>query len=192
VRSEALAVRHEANGTTLAASADDFVSPAFDRLKDKRSKLDPFHATQYVEDVQGYEELGKLSDPKLDALIDLLIVNLVTAHMVRPTPLVQRLAAELKINVRDDWRPDGPWLSSFRKIQLAHLIVELRGPVHTPAPESKKSALVESLAKRFSEAADGKLEDKPLAAKLNSWLPSNLRKSDGEGGTEPRDNSTHS
>ena len=100
----------------------------------------------------------------------------ITAHMLRATALVHRLAEELKINVRDHWRPDAAWLSSFQKIQLAHLIVELTGPVHTPAPESKKSALVEVLAKFFADAAEGRLEDKQLAERVNSWLPSNLRK----------------
>ena len=104
---------------------------------------------------------------KLDALIDLLIVDHITAHMLRPTELVQRLAEELKINVRDHWRPDAAWLSSFQKIQLAHLIAELKGPVHAPAPESKKSALVEVLAKLFADAAEGKLEDKQLAERVN-------------------------
>ena len=39
----------------------------------------------------------------------------------------------------------------------------------------KKSELVEILVKLFADAADGKLEDKKLAERLNSWLPSNLR-----------------
>ena len=175
VRSEALSIRHEANGTTLHALSKGFVSPAFNRLKEKRAKSDPFQAQHSVEDSQGYEEFGKLSASKLDALVDLLIVDRVTAHMLRPTELVQRLAGELKVNVRDHWRPDAEWLSSFQKIQLAHLIAELKGPGHTPVPESKKSALVEVLAKLFADAAEGRLEDKQLAGRVNSWLPSNLR-----------------
>jgi hypothetical protein len=175
VRSEALSVRHEANGTTLHASGEGFVSPAFDRLKGKRAKLDPFQAQHLVEDSQGYEQFEKLSASKLDALIDLLIVDCITAHMLRPTALVQRLAEELKIDVRDHWRPDAGWLSSFQKIQLAHLIVELKCPVQAPVSESKKSALVEVLAKFFADAAEGRLEDKQLAERVNSWLPSNLR-----------------
>ena len=175
IRSEALSVRHEANGTTLHAMSEGFVSPAFNRLKEKRAKLDPFHAQHFVEDSEGYEQLGKLSPSKLDALIDLLIVDHVTAHMLRPTALVRHLAEELKINVRDHWRPDAGWLSSFQKIQLAHLIVELKCPVQVPVSESKKSALVGVLAKFFADAAEGRLEDKQLAERVNSWLPSNLR-----------------
>lgn len=175
VRSEALSLRHEANGTTLTASGEGFVSPAFHRLSARRVKLDPFHAQHLVEDVQGYEQLGKLSASKLDALIDLLLVDHLTAHLLRPTPLVQRLAEELTINVRDHWRPDAAWLSGFQKIQLAHLIVELKGPSFAPAPESKKSALVEVLATLFTEAAEGKLKDKESAGRLNAWLPSNFR-----------------
>lgn len=175
VRSEALAVRHEPNGTTLHATSDGFSSSALDRLREKRAKLDPFEKQHFVEDWQGYEQVGKLSASKLDSLIDLLIVDCVTAHMQRRTELVHHLAAELKVNVRDYWRPNIAWLSGFQKIQLAHLITELKGPVHAPAPEKKKSELVEMLAKLFADAAEGKLEDKQLAEKLNRWLPSNLR-----------------
>jgi len=49
------------------------------------------------------------------------------------------------------------------------------GKVNAPAPERKKSELVESVAKLFADAADGKLEDKKLAERLNSWVPTNLR-----------------
>jgi hypothetical protein len=174
VRSEALAIRHETNGTTLHASDEGFESAAFSQMKDRRAKLDPLD-TEHIEDVVAYEQLEKVSASKLESLIDLLIVECVTAHMQRRTPLVQRLTAELKINIRDYWKPDATWLSSFQKFQLAHLMVELKGSIHAPAPETKKSALVETLAKLFADAADDKLEDKKLAQRLNAWLPANLR-----------------
>jgi hypothetical protein len=183
VRSEALSVRHEANGTSLHASSEGFESPAFVRLKDQRSKFDPFDNEHF--DVQAYEQLEQLSAAKLNALIDLLIVC-VTAHMQRPTPLVQRLARELKINIRGHWKPDATWLSSFQKYQLAHLVVELKGSVHAPAPETKKSALVEVLAKLFTDAAAGKLEDKRLEERVNCWLPSNLREVEATLERQPR------
>jgi ParB family chromosome partitioning protein len=176
VRSEALAVRHEANGTTLHASTEGFSSSAFDHVQDKLKKVDPFREQHVVEDDQGYEVLRKLSPSKLDALIELLIVEHITAHFQRPTALVRLLASELKINVRDYWRPDAEWLSRYQKIQLAHLVVELKGPVHAPAPERKKSELVELLAKLFADAAEGKVEDKNLADQVNQWLPSNFQK----------------
>jgi ParB family chromosome partitioning protein len=175
VRSESLAVRHEANAITLHASSDGFSSSAFDRQREKRAKLDPFEKEHFVEDRKGYEQLGKLSVSKVDALIDLLVVECVTAHMQRQTELVHHLAMELKVNVRDHWRPDAAWLSGFQKIQLAHLIVELKGAVNAPAPERKKSDLVQQLAKLFADASGGKLEDRQLAEQVNSWLPANLR-----------------
>lgn len=176
VRSEALAVRHEANGTTLhAEQGEGFSSPAFDRLKQKRAKLDPFADQFHVDDQLAYQQLGKMKPGKLDALVDLLIVDCLTAHLQRPTELVTHLAAELKVDVRQDWRPDAAWLSGFQKIQLAHLITELLGPVHAPAPERKKSELVEQLAELFTDAVDGKLEDKQIAQRLNTWLSANLR-----------------
>jgi len=175
VRSEALAVRHEPNGTTLHATSEGFSSAAFDRLRALRTKLDPFHDQHLVADWQGYEQFGKLSASKLDALTDLLTVECINAHLHRQTQLVHHLAAELKVNVREHWRPDAAWLSGFQKIQLAHLIGELMGTVHAPAPERKKSELVDLLAKLFADAAEGKLENKQLADQVNRWLPSNLR-----------------
>jgi ParB family transcriptional regulator, chromosome partitioning protein len=180
LRSEALAIRHDANGTTLCANGDGFKSAAHDRLQAARAKLDPFVKEHYVDDVQAYERLGQLSEKKLDALIDVLVVELVTAHLQRPTALVVRLAEELKVNVRDDWHPDAEWLGSFQKIQLAHLVTELKGAVHAPAPERKKSDLVEILAKLFAGAAGRELEDHALAQRTNGWLPVNLRKPEAD------------
>src|SRR5439155_3987473 len=60
-RSESLAVRHEPNGVTLHASSEGFSSAAFDHLREKRAKLDPFEKVHFVEDSQGYEQLGNLS-----------------------------------------------------------------------------------------------------------------------------------
>jgi hypothetical protein len=181
VRSEALAIHHEANGTTVHASTGEtFKSEAFDRLSQKRAKLDPFVNQHHVEDVQGYEALAKLTDGKLRGLIDLLVVECLTAQMIRRTPLVEHLAKQLKVNIRDHWRPDAEWLSGFQKIQLAHLVTELKGSLHAPGPERKKSELVELLVKLFTDAAEGTVEDKEVAARVNAWLPSNLR--DAEGG----------
>jgi hypothetical protein len=179
LRSEALAVRRDPNGTTLHASSDGFSSPPFDRLRERRAKLDPFHKQHFVEDRQGYEQFGNLSNSKLDALIDLLTVECITAHLQRQTELVHHLAVELKVNIRDCWRPDAAWLSGFQKIQLAHLITELKGAVHAPAPERKKSELVEVLVKLFTDAAEDKMDDKHLAERVNCWLPCNLRESEG-------------
>jgi hypothetical protein len=44
-----------------------------------------------------------------------------------------------------------------------------------PAVRKKKSELVDSLAKLFADAAEGRVEDAALAAKVNTWLPVNLR-----------------
>ena len=96
-------------------------------------------------------------------------------HAAPPLEGGQHLATLLTVNIRDHWRPDAAWLSGFQKIQLAHLVAELKGTVHAPAPEKKKSELVEMLDKLFADAATGKLEDKQLTARVNSWLPLILR-----------------
>jgi len=177
VRAEALAIRRDANGTTLhAGNSEGFHSPALDDLRSRRAELDPFAGDHSLSDDEAYERLLALPEEKLDALIDLLTVELLTAHPSRVTPLIARLARELAVDIRRVWRPEAAWLKGFQKVQLAHLIGEIRGPVYrTAAERKKKSELVESLDKLFADAAEGRMEDRSLADKLNAWLPSNLR-----------------
>ena len=177
VRSEALAVRHDPNGTTLCADhTEGFTSAALELLRQRRAELDPLHDKHYVEDHDAYTALQALPDKQVNALIDLLAVECVTAHLQRRTKLVWQLAEQLGVDVRRFWRPDERWLGSYQKAQLAHLIGELRGAVYASTAESKKkSELVADLAKLFTDAAEGRLEDAALAAKLNAWLPDNLR-----------------
>jgi ParB family chromosome partitioning protein len=177
VRSEALAIRLDVNNTTINADhGEGFTSTALDKLRERRKELDPLHDMHYVSDDAAYTALTAMPDKKLDSLIDLLTVECITAHLQRRTELVWRLATELGVEVRRYWRPDERWLSSYQKIQLAHLIQELRGPVYAKAAElKKKSELVADLAKLFTEAAEGRMEDAKVAAKFNAWLPSNLR-----------------
>jgi len=112
----------------------------------------------------------------LDALIELLIVECLTAHPSRPTALIAKLVAELDVPVRQFWRPDERWLSGYQKIQLCHLLSELYGSLYNPRHEQRsKSGLVKALAKLFADAAEGALEDKRLAERVNRWLPVNLR-----------------
>ena len=108
--------------------------------------------------------------------MDLLLVELLTTHAQRGTPLVKHLVGELEVDVRQEWRPDAAWLANYQKCQLTNLLSELLGPVYVPATEQrKKTELVEAITKLFTDAADDKLEDKALTERVNSWLPSNLR-----------------
>jgi ParB family chromosome partitioning protein len=177
VRSEALAIRHEANEITLQVTQDEkFRSAAAQRVKEKRTEIDPFTDDHFVEDQAAYDRLGELSDSRVDKLIDLLTVECITAHLQRRTELIHQLSVELKVDIRQFWCPDAAWLTGYQKIQLAHLMAELHGTIYNPANENrKKTELVEVLVKLFSDAADGKLESKELAQRLNRWLPSNLR-----------------
>ncbi|HEX3355759.1 MAG TPA: hypothetical protein VHS31_02165, partial [Tepidisphaeraceae bacterium] len=171
-----LAIRHDANGTTVHASlSETFKSPAFDRLQERRRKLDPFMDKQ-VETGLAIKQLNELSANQQKELIDLLAVECLTAHLQRPTELVQILTDELKVNLREHWRPHAEWLSGYQKVQLSLLLTELLGKVHTLTPERKKSELVSQLDKLFADAASGKQPDKKLADKLNAWLPANMRK----------------
>jgi ParB family chromosome partitioning protein len=176
IRSEAVAVRHEANGTTVhAESSETFASPALDDLRTRRLRLDPFVGEAYVDDDAAYTRLDALPEEQLDDLIALLTVETLTAHLSRRTGLVCRLADELTINVRDGWRPDAAWLGSYQKYQLAQLIGTLRGPVYGSAAEKKKkSEVVAQAATLFADAAEGRLTDPELAARVNGWLPANV------------------
>ena len=175
VRSEALAIRSDVNGTTLHAThTEEFSSAAWERLCEKHAAVDPFGDQHQVEDVDAYRKLSELSDGQVNALIALLIVESLTAHPLRKLELVQALAMELKVDLRQLWRPDAEWLSSFQKIQLSHLMGELKGSVYQPDGERrKKSEMVEALASLFSEAATGRIEDAKLAERVNRWLPAN-------------------
>ncbi|HEY4311619.1 MAG TPA: ParB/RepB/Spo0J family partition protein [Pirellulales bacterium] len=177
IRSEALSIRHDANSTTVHADrTEGFASPALTALRKRRAEIDPFIKKAPHNDVESYERLCKLSEEKLDALIELLTAECLSAHMSRRTALIERLAGELDVNMREVWRPDAAWLSSYQKVQLADLIGELRGGVmHRPSDDRKKTELVLSLEKLFADAAEGKLEDAKLAETVNRWLPSNLR-----------------
>jgi hypothetical protein len=180
VRSEALAIRHDANAVTLhATQGDGFSSAALARLKKRRADLDPLMDDHFVDDCDAYARLLELADAKrIDALIEVLTVECLTAHMLRRTDLVHRLAVELAVDVRNDWCPDAAWLAGYQKIQLTHLLAELHGPAYSPDLERrKKSELVQAVTQLFSDAAEGKLENKTLAERVNHWLPSNLRES---------------
>jgi ParB family chromosome partitioning protein len=186
VRSEALAIRLDVNNTTINAShGEGFASTALDTLRQRRRELDPLQDMPYVNDRAAYTALTAMPDKELNGLIDLLTVNCITAHLQRRTELVWILATELGVEVRRYWRPDERWLSSYQKIQLAHLFGELHGPRYAKATEiMKKSDIVVALAKLFTDAAEGRLED-TLAAKVNAWLPSNLRETAPTDDTEP-------
>jgi hypothetical protein len=141
-----------------------------------KEKLRRFEAAKAAGDDLPLPTRTLISEKKLDALIDVLTVECITAHLQRRTELVWRLANELGVEIRRYWRPDERWLSGYQKIQLAHLIGELRGPSYAKAAELKqKCELVADLAKLFTDAAEGHAEDGALAGKLNAWLPFNLR-----------------
>ena len=178
VHGEGLSIRLDVNHTTLFASREEgFASSAFESIQAKRGKCDPFRESHLIEDHEGFVQLEKLSKSRLEALIDLLIVECVTAQLHRPTQLVRLLYDQLKVNIRAYWKPDAIWLSSYQKIQLAQLLTELTHPQNPVGPNRKKTELVEILAQLFSDAAEGTLEDKPLEKRLNQWLPPNLRTS---------------
>lgn len=150
-------------------------------MRRRRAEDDPFKDDYSIDEAEAYARLADVPEATLDDLIALLAVECVTTQLARGTPLVRRLAGELGVNVRQQWRPDAAWLAGYQKGQLTYLMAELRGPVYDPRQERrKKLQLVEALATLFADAAEGRVDDPKLAQRLNTWLPVNLR-------AEPKD-----
>jgi hypothetical protein len=173
VRADGLAVRRDANGTTLhAQSPAGLKSDTFARLRTKRGAIDPFKAKPHIEEEDAYRALCKLPEKSLDALIAVLITDCLTGHGQRETPLIELLGAELKVSVRKHWTPDADWLAGYQKFQLADLLGTLKGKVYgTAALSRKKSELVEELTALFAQAANATGGDPKLAERVNRWMP---------------------
>jgi hypothetical protein len=175
VATDAIAIRHESNGTTLHAEASETIkSETFASQRAKRNAVDPFKGDRITEEDKAYRKLAKLSEKELDRLIAVLIADCLTGHGQRETPLLATLAQELQVSVRKHWTPDADWLSGYQKIQLADLIGTLEGPVYgSAALNRKKSELVEELAALFSQAGAGigGFDDPTVPERANTWMP---------------------
>jgi hypothetical protein len=144
-------------------------------VKEKRAGLDPFMNEYSVDETAAFEQLCELPDTQVNQLIDVLVIEKLTAHLRRPTALIDPLVERLQVDLRKSWTPDATWLSGYQKAQLGHLLGLLKGPVYSPTHETrKKSELVQSLAVLFADASDGRLDNKQLAERVNNWTPSNI------------------
>ncbi len=179
VSTDAVAVSRNANFTSLHATNSESFKPQLHEVQQSRlNEIDPFK--DQTDEVKAYKKLSKLSEKELDALIGVLIADVLTGHAQRSTPLIRLLALELGVSLREQWRPDAAWLGGYQKAHLAHLTGELRGPAHGSAGLSrKKSELVGELSALFERAAINpqELEDSQLAERLNTRLPKPLLES---------------
>jgi ParB/RepB/Spo0J family partition protein len=173
VRSDGLAIKVEPNDSTLHADHNpDLKSAAMVELDARRQKLDPFIGKVGINDITAYTALMKLDDKVLDELATLLVVNLITNRSLKPNGLVVRLASDLKVNLRDHWTPDGPWLKGYRKVQLVDLMTTLVGI--PPLAGAKHSQLVPSLAEVFAMAKAGTHGDQKVAERVSRRLPKDV------------------
>jgi ParB-like chromosome segregation protein Spo0J len=144
----------------------------------RRDALDPLLGKSWVDEAEAYRTINQLDDRRLDALIESLTVAAVSGSLAGRSSLVALLAADLEVDVRASWTPDAEWFKGYRKLQLARLLGELRGPAHGPrkaaAERRKKSDLVEELASLFKEADAGRMTDADLSARVNAWTPACL------------------
>lgn len=181
VRREGIALRHDTNSSTLFADMEEaFVSPVKERLVEARKALDPLTESTYFDEKDVFERLSKLQVDPLCKLIDLLVVALLTHRPTKPTPLLCRLARELKVDLRAVWTPDAQWFKRFRKTQLIGLLTRFNGKLATPTPDTKHGDLVKRLADLFASADAGRLDAK-LTKQVKAWCPAPLR--DGIEGT---------
>lgn len=175
VRTDALALRRDANATTLhAESSETLRSATFAQMREARHVIDPFKDERSVEEDEAYQRLCGIPEETLDTLIGTLVADSLSGHGQRETPLIGTLAAELAVSIRQHWTPDADWLNGYQKVQLADLIGTLKDPAHgSVALRRKKSELVAELAALFSQAANAAegFEDKALAERVNTWLP---------------------
>jgi hypothetical protein len=141
----------------------------------RRDTMDPLLGKSWVDEAEAYRTINQLDDRRLDALIESLIVAAVSGSLAGRSPLVALLTADLEVDARASWTPDADWFKGYRKLQLARLLGELRGPAHGSAAERrKKSELVEELASLFKEAEAGRMTDADLSARVNAWTPACL------------------
>jgi len=172
VRTEALAICHDSSATNAYVDkTQGFCCPALETLRAKRVELDPFGTESRMDECEAYVRLMTLSETQLDALIELLTAECLTAHLSNPTDLVCLLAKELSLEMRKEWRPDSTWLSSYQKVQLTALLSDLLGPAYGSPADKKKSELVDQAAALFADGAEGRLTDTAVATRVNSWLP---------------------
>ena len=198
VHNDGLLVRNEADPLAryveLHRGEDQpgFTSAAWDEMMDRRAESEPFEDQSWIDPAEAYGRLMEFGDDLLDALLADLTVETLAGSTHRRNPLTARLVADLAIELRGPivgeacnaggWVPAAAWLKGYKKIQLAHLMGELRGAAYGSAAERmKKSELVAVLAGLFADAAAGKLEDSMLAKRLNRWTPSCVgEKQEGE------------
>ncbi|MFT3784909.1 MAG: ParB/RepB/Spo0J family partition protein [Tepidisphaeraceae bacterium] len=175
LRSPAIALRDEANPSTLHAEHDEsFQSGAKQRIgrQLEGSKVPALSGAQ--NDLKVFEALSALPNKDLDRLIALFTVDLLSHGAQRPQGLLLHLAGLLKVNIRKDWTPAAAWLRPYRKAQLADLLMTLCGRIAAPAPDAKHGDLVLKLDKLFKEAATGTLAVGKLAETVNRWLPTSV------------------
>lgn len=135
----------------------------------KLSRYDP-------DPVVWYERVRTLSNPKLDRL-HLLLTTLCFGQDdtdsidTDENSLFNRVASDLKVDMRNHWTPDTEFLSKRSKDQLAEIVIDagLEKKVST-ANGIKKADLVEAMVTAFAEA---KVAGKPSKEQklTKDWLP---------------------
>jgi len=133
-----------------------------------------------------YEKLKKLSNPKLDRL-HLLLTTLCFGQDrldevdTDENSLFNRVASDLKVDMRNHWTPDQTFLAKRSKDQLSEIVVEagLQKKVST-ATTIKKGDLVEAITKAFAEvkAAEKPSKDQAVA---KDWVPEPMQFAENHG-----------
>lgn len=139
-------------------------SPVWDQLRPRS-----------MEDVDLYEAVKKLSDHELDELHTLLAAlsfgQIGCDTLDTGDTLFNRVAKDLRVDMKNHWKPDASFLDRRNRIQLAAIAKECGyAEGRSGVANYKKSELVSGVLKHF---ADAFAAAKPSATqkKATEWLP---------------------
>jgi ParB family chromosome partitioning protein len=144
--------------------------------------LDPGDATgvralesDHIDDVDAYAMVKALSDEDLDRLFVLLAVlpfgQLFCERLDSGESLFNAVARDLKVDMRNHWRPDGEFFNRRTRQQLVAIAGECGFADGVSAIHSwKKGELVNALLRHF-ELARSASEPTPSQRKALEWLP---------------------
>jgi ParB family transcriptional regulator, chromosome partitioning protein len=123
-----------------------------------------------------YQAIQCLSDDDLDRLTTLLVLlsfgQASIDSLETGETLFNRVAADLKLDMRDWWTPDTEFLSLLRKDQLESAAIESGGSLRMGKLKSYgKKELVDALAQYLARTADGAATLDEHDQKGRTWLP---------------------
>lgn len=176
LRRFAYAEQDPATYAAIEAEARDLWNALGQALDEDGSDICSRLLYSHSDQVAWYEAVKRLSDAQLDRL-HLLLTTLCfgqadcSALDTNADSLFNRVAVDLKVDMRAHWTPDNDFLERRSKEQLERIVsdADLRWKIAS-GPKIKKGDLVNAIAKAFAEAKDADEPDSRYA-QARDWLP---------------------